>query len=516
MVRRLCCRLLPVAAALIGVIAPRAADPPPADPTPATHSALAPATGSPAVPGATDAPADGVVQAWITTADGSRLLAREADVALTPWADAEPPAPGDRTVVVYADDLHQTMLGFGASITDSSAQLIAGLPAGERWRLIAALFDPVAGIGLSYLRQPLGPSDYMAGRWLPTYDRGGRFDAGHDFLQVLPLLRSARAVNPSLRVMATPWTAPSAMKDSGVPRGGSLLPDRYDDYAAWLVDALLAYRAAGVPIADLTPQNEPGLAADYPSMTMTAAEQAAFVRVLDARLRTAGLDTQLFAFDHNWDDPGYALEVLAAAGDVARLRGAAFHCYAGEPEAGAEIIAAGARVLQTECSGTDSDDPPRTFGDTLTWQAERLLIRGPRNGSETAMTWNLALDPHGGPEIGACEGRCNGVVEVAAGGWHANAEYHVLGHASAFVARGARRIGSEGGGVQQVAFLHPDGTRVMIALNTSSEADAGFEVVDGSRAFAATLPARALATYRWAGEPPAADAAPAAEPGPEP
>jgi glucosylceramidase len=421
---------------------------------------------------------------WITTSDGRLRIARQRDLPL----QAARPRP---TIRVLAGERHQAMLGFGASLTESAAHLIMRLPAAERRRLLDDLFSPTHGIGLSYVRVPVGSSDYVAS--LPFE----AFDLARDERAVLPVLLAAKRRNPRIRIMGTPWSAPAAMKDNGSLLGGSLRWDALGTYADYLVNFVRAYARAGVRVDDLTVQNEPELATSYPSMTMTADQQAALIDALDAKLTEAGMDTQLFAFDHNWDDPGYPLEVFAKARGVRRLAGAAFHCYAGDPEQQAEIEAVGKHVLETECSGIDSG--PGTFADTLRWQVERLLIRGPRAGAETAMTWNLALDAHGGPEHGTCTTRCNGVVEIAGGHYRRNAEYYVLAHASRFVRHGARRIGSRsaaGSSLQHVAFENPDGSRAAIVFNAGERATR-FTVGDGARSFTATLPPGAVGTFGW-------------------
>jgi glucosylceramidase len=429
-------------------------------------------------------PVSPMVRVWVTSSDGARRLARSPDIALRE-------RPRAATIQVVARDRHQTMLGFGASLTESSADLIMGLPEGERARLLDDLFSPSRGIGLSYVRVAIGSSDFVTSLPFTAYA------ASRDARTVLPLLRAARRRNPHLRVMATPWSAPASMKDSGRLEGGSLRADALDAYADYLVGFLRSYARAGVRVDDLTVQNEPELATTYPSMTMSADQQAALMRVLDVKLTAARLDTRLFAFDHNWDDPGYPLEVFAKAADVPRLAGAAFHCYAGDPEAQALIRNIGKHVLETECSGTDSG--ASTFGDTLRWQVEHLIVRGPRSGAETALTWNLALDPRGGPEQGTCATRCNGVVEIDGSRYRRNAEYYVLGHASRFLGLRAVLIGSRSAaadGLRHVAFEKWDHSRVLIVLNSGPERRS-FTVADGTRSFAASLPVGAVATYTW-------------------
>src|SRR3954452_11097001 len=421
---------------------------------------------------------------WVTTSDGTLRMARQRDLPL----QSARPRP---TIRVLAGERHQAMLGFGAPLTESAARLIMRLPTPERRRLLDDLFSPTLGIGLNCLRVPIGSSDYVAS--LPF----AAFELARDERAALPVLRAAKRRNPRIRIMGTPWSAPAATKDNGRLEGGSLRWDALGTYADYLVNFVRAYAHAGVRVDDLTVQNEPELATSYPSMTMTADQQAALIRALDAKLTVAGMGTPLYAYDHNWDDPGYPLEVIAKARGVRRLAGAAFHCYAGDPEQQAEIQAVGKRLLETECSGIDSG--PRTFGDTLRWQVERLIIRSPRVGAETAMTWNLALDARGGPEHGTCATRCNGVVEIAAGHYRRNAEYYVLAHASRFVRRGARRIGSrsaEGSTLQHVAFENPDGSRAAIVFNADDRATP-FTVGDGARSFTAELPPGAVGTLVW-------------------
>lgn len=442
--------------------------------------------------------AAGTARVWVTTADGGKRLERGTD------ADFDG-SKQDIDIAVDASAREQQFTGAGASVTEASARLMAGLPAGEREQLMRSLFSTDGdGIGLDYLRQPLGGSDFVAE--LPYYsyeDQQDSFSIDRDKKEILPLLRQAVGVNPDIRVMGTPWSAPAWMKDSGKLEGGGLQPEHYEAYADHLVKALQAYAEAGVSVDDLTAQNEPLFETTYPSMGMPAAQQAEFLRVLDAKLTAAGLGTELFAYDHNWDKPEYPLEVLAKTADIGRVQGAAFHCYGGEPEAQQQVRDAGGRVFFTECSGTDSDDPANTFADSLKWQTENLVIRSMRSGSETVVLWNMALDKNGGPHFGNCGTRCNGVVEIDGGSVAKNAEYYSLGHVSKFVERGAHRIGSttqQPGGIEDVVFENPDGSRAAVVLNSAEDARK-FSVTESGQSLVYELPAGAVATFTWPGAP---------------
>lgn len=431
---------------------------------------------------------------WVTTPDGSSRLADRGTVPFT----AQPQAVDIR---VDAGSTGQRFTGAGASVTEASAHLIRQLPRAEQDALMESLFSKRNGIGLNYLRQPLGSTDFDADGTPSTYeDTRGSFSIARDLPEVMPVLRQAVALNPAIRFMGSPWSPPAWMKTGGSLNGGGLKPEHHQDYADYLVKAVRAYQAQGITLTDLTVQNEPLFATSYPSTSMTAAEQAAFLRVLDRTLTAAGLPTNVLAYDHNWDRPDYPLAVLDATRDIDRVIGAAFHCYGGTPEAQEQIRRAGKRVFFTECSGTDSDPPSRTFADTLRWHAENLVVRNVRSGGETVVTWNLALDGNGGPHQGHCGTRCNGVVEIEGGRVTRGAEYYVLGHVTRFVEPGAVRIGSttEGaGGVRNVVWRNPDGSRVAYVVNTADSART-FSITDAGRSLSHTLPAGAVATFTWA------------------
>ncbi|MFD4025896.1 RICIN domain-containing protein [Streptomyces sp. NPDC058576] len=456
--------------------------------------------------------ADPVAQVWVTTPDGSKKLTPDGSLPF----DGTPQAVDIR---IDAAAKGQKFTGAGASVTGASAHLVQGLPQAQRTSLLKSLFSAEGdGIGLNYLRQPLGSTDFDANGNAYTYeDTRGAFSIDRDRSQIIPVLKQATAINPTIRFMGSPWSPPAWMKTNNSLNGGSLRTEHYQAYADYLVKAIRAYGQEGIALTDLTAQNEPEFATSYPSMSMTSAQQADFLRVLDQTLTAANMPTNILAYDHNWDHPNYPLDVFARTGGIQRIIGAAFHCYGGAPAAQKQIADAGKRVFFTECSGTDSANPATTFGDTLRWHAENLVVQNMRNGGETVINWNLALDQNGGPHQGHCTNRCNGIVEINGGQVTRNAEYYVLGHVSKFVKAGAVRIGSTSqgaGGVQNVAFQNSDGTRAAVVVNTASAAQR-FSLTDNGKSLAYTLPAGAVATFTWDGsggttDPPAGSIDPAA------
>ncbi|MBU2663398.1 discoidin domain-containing protein [Actinoplanes bogorensis] len=462
---------------------------------------------------------------WITTPDGTQRFADGGTVAFKAAGSDAP------TVVVDPNRRFQTMAGFGASITDSSASVLYTLTPEARTAAMKSLF---AEDRINYLRQPIGASDFTDG---PAYTYNDvpagqtdyqlrHFSIDHDRAQILPLLRQARRLNPELRIMATPWSPPAWMKDSGSLVGGRLIdsPAVYRAYAAYLVKFVQAYGKEGVDVDTLTIQNEPQnrAPAGYPGMDLPSWQAAEVIERLGPMLRAAGLRTKILGYDHNWsehpndaagtppdsvaDIDHYPQELLGTRA-AKWISGTAYHCYYGDPSAMTALHNEFPTkdIYFTECSGSQSSDPANTFSDTLKWHARNLIIGNTRNWAKTVINWNLALDENNGPHNGGC-GTCTGVLTVASDGTVTrNAEFYTLGHLSRFVRPGAVRVASTSfgttgwnGRVMDVAFVNPDGSTVLVAHNENDNPQK-FAVQYGGRTLEYTLPGGALATFVWRG-----------------
>ena len=478
-------------------------------------------------------PAPVLAHVWVTTPDGADKL---SDLGTVAFSDASATAPA---IVVDPTLSFQRMQGFGGAITDSAATVLYRLSPSVRAATMRSLFDPVTGDGLDYLRQPIGGSDFVASAPY-TYDdlpagqtdyQQRDFSVAHDQSEILPLLREAEAINPRLRIIATPWSPPAWMKTSQSLIGGRLIDDPriYRSYALYLLKFVEAYRANGVTVDAITVQNEPQNRnpATYPGTDMPSWQEEKVIEELGPMLRDAGLRTQIFAYDHNWAEhpndiastpPDETADINAYPQNVLNspaaewIAGVAYHCYYGDPSAMTTLHNQfpDKAIYFTECSGSQSADPANTFSDTLKWHARNLIIGATRNWAETVINWNLALDPSGGPHVGGC-GTCTGIITVEAGDSVTdNAEYYTLGHLARFVAPGAVRIASTSfgttgwnGQIMDVAFRNPDGSTVLVVHNENDNPST-FAVREGDQAFTYTLPGGALATFLWRGQIPGA------------
>lgn len=450
--------------------------------------------------------ANETVNVWITTGDQSKLLQQQASVSFSGNA----PGAGT-TITVDEGTTYQTMDGFGAAMTGSAAYVLNhDLNASQRDALLTDLFGP-GGIHLSFMRHSIGASDFSAYGDFTYDDRPAgqtdtglsSFSLGSDLTDVVPILKAALGKNSGLKVLGTPWSAPAWMKTNGNLRGGGNLNTTYSQaYANYFVKYVQAYAAQGVPIYAMTLQNEPLNSASYMSMLMQPADEAAFLKVIGPAFRAANLNTKLIVYDHNWDNPNnYVQNVFADATAAQYAAGSAWHGYSpasGLPNQTAVHNAYPAKDSWfTEITGNASGD----FAGDLKWHVSNIIIGTTRNWAKSALEWNLALDQNSGPVNGGySNGRGVVTINSSTGAVTRNEEYYALGHASKFVDQGAVRIASNSvaGGIENVAFRNPDGSKVLLALNNSASSIT-FKVQWSGQSFNYTLPAGAVATYKWAG-----------------
>jgi glucosylceramidase len=455
------------------------------------------------------------VQVYLTTTSdsGGRTVTKGLEQQ-APITFASGTGGSGQNVTVDEGTTYQQFTGAGASFTDTAAYLLnssGALSAATRNTVMQKLFDPVNGIGVDFLRNPMGASDLA--RYSYTYDDmpAGQTDPGlahfsiaHDQTDVLPLTKQAEQLNPNLKVMATPWTPPPWMKDNGSYVQGWLQSQYYAAYAQYFVKYIQAYQAAGVPIDYVSAQNEPTVGGDYPGANWNGSGLAYFTKTnLLPALHAAGLSTKVLALD--WNPDSYA-SFAAPTVDDASIRndpnfgGIAWHGYAGSVST--------QTTIHNQYPNVPSFDTEHSGG---TWignqQKEDMenLIDYTRNWGQSWVKWSLAVDQNMGPHNGGC-GTCTGLITVHNGDSRSGQvdytiEYYTMGQLTKFVKPGAYRISSnDNPTIRNVAWKNPDGSKALVAYNEATSPQQ-LRVNWGNESFAYTLPAGASATFTWAGTP---------------
>lgn len=441
---------------------------------------------------------------WLTTGDQSKKLSHETPIGVTSSGHGY-------SVWVDRNKRRQTIEGFGAALSNSAAYNI--FHSQKRHEIMRDLFGS-SGIGISYLRLVIGGSDFQAVQPY-TYDdlpNGVQTDFNLNYFNiskdrdfVIPILKEALSINPSLKILGTPWSAPAWLKKSHKLNGGEIKTDTsyLGTYAEYFVKFIQAYQAEGIHIDALTVQNEPLLSSNgYPSMIMHATTQQAFIRDhLGPLFKQRNINTKILIWDHNWSGSWYPEQVLSDPRIHQYVSGVAWHGYDGRHDTPNTFHNKHPSVGMyfTEISGGGWDT---NFASTLTWDARIIFIGQTKAWCKTVLLWNLALNEHQGPLVGVhgCQD-CRGVITIPQNSntYHKEVEYYILAHFSKFVKPGAVRLESNNfnwDDLQSVAFVNPDGSTVVIVQNPNSSKSASFSLdIDAKHYQYNNLPPQSVVTF---------------------
>ena len=439
------------------------------------------------------------IEFWLTKSDQTALLEKQP-AKLAFGAKAK----GLSMIQIDENKTFQTIEGFGYSLTGGSALVINRLEKNTKQALLKELFGTGKdSIGISYLRISIGASDLNEEPFsyddLPageTDPKLKKFSLTPDEKDVIPLLKEIVRLNPELKILGSPWSAPVWMKDNNSFTGGSLRPEYYDAYARYFVKYIREMEGFGIKINAITPQNEPLHPGNNPSMLMTAEQQTEFIKKhLGPAFKKAEIKTKIIIYDHNCDKPEYPIEVLSDAGAREFIDGSAFHLYAGNITALTRLHDAfpDKNVYFTEQYTSSNGD----FAGDLSWHTKNVIIGATRNWSKVVLEWNLANDAEFKPHTtGGCD-TCKGALTIANDTITRNVSYYVIAHAAKFVPPGSVRIESNiAGNIQNVAFRTPAGKIVLIAQNDGQET-ANFNIKFKNKDAIASLPAGGIGTFIW-------------------
>lgn len=437
---------------------------------------------------------------WVTNSNGGDRLSKKASLSPTGSSNGF-------HINVDRNKRYQFISGFGAALTNAAAYTLFHSP--RRDQIMEDLFGS-SGITMSYLRLPMGGTDFQGVQPytyddLPSWQHNDfhmdQFSIQKDRDFIIPILKQALKINPSLRIIATPWSAPAWMKTTNSLFGGEFHHgNNYQQaYALYFVKFIQAYQSEGISIDAICLQNEPKHSDNsYPTMKLSwEAERDIIKNYLGPAFNQHSINTKIIIYDHNWDDTGYAGNILSDGGAAQYIRGSAWHCYGGRHDTcgGFHNQHPDKDIYFTECSGGDWAP-----GFNVVWGVRILSIGQTRNWAKTVMYWNIALDDNHGPKVGVggCN-NCNGVITVHGNGdTTKNTEYYIIGHMSKFVFPEAVRLDTPAFGwddVHSVAFQNNDGSVAIVVLNPRNDRDQTFYIdIDGQH-YQYTLPRESVATF---------------------
>ena len=397
---------------------------------------------------------------------------------------------------------YQTMDGFGAAMTESSAYLIKNLDIEKQELIMQDLFGE-EGINIGFVRIPMGASDFALSNYSYNDLEDGQTDLDmehftleRDEQYVIPMLQMAKQVNEDILFLGSPWSAPAWMKTTNTMNGGSIKNEYLDAYVKYFVKFIQGYQEKGLDIYAVTPQNEPlHQTTNYPTMYMNSQQQLSFVIKMNQAFQEANIDSLIITYDHNWDQPNYPMSILASENGYDAVDGSGFHCYGGQVSAQAQVAEnyPDKGIWFTECSGGGW---ATNFASNMAWNIENVFISSINYFAKGVLMWNLALDDNDGPTNGGCM-NCRGVITIHEDGTYTrNEEYYFIGHFSKFVNRGAERIKLESSRTDLIAtaFKNPNGELVVVMHNKSRSTITYTLSIDGSNVNL-SIPASTTATY---------------------
>jgi glucosylceramidase len=394
--------------------------------------------------------------------------------------ESEPSGKRHGPVVILQDKICQSMLGFGAALTESACVMLSRMKEEAREALLKEIYSPDEG-NFSVGRICVGSSDYAETQYdfapCPDDMEMRHFDASHDDVQILPILRLCRKYNPDLYLYSSPWSPPCWMKTPGRAQGGWMRQKYIDAYALYYLKFLQYYEKAGVRLNGLTPQNETETdqVSKMPACLWHPEIEMEFAVKMRKLLDENGFkDLKIWLLDHNFIMWRRAIFQMDAPEVKSACAGIAWHPYEGHPE-----MITWFRNKHPECENhwTEGGVVPI---DLVTGFSKKFsigdiaagFIKAINNGCQSITVWNLALDPAGYPNIGPFN--CKGTIEIDRDGTFVRRsdEYYTLLHFSRYIKRGAKRIMLEPVALPRnfevSGFVNPDGSKVLFVANTET------------------------------------------------
>jgi len=470
------------------------------------------------------------IESWITNSDRSALFQKQPDSVFF-----SNNSRGGGSPIIIDDRQHfQSIDGFGFALTGGSAELLMKMSRSARSVLLQELFDVTdKNIGISYIRLSIGASDLNS--FVFSYDDLKdnetdfdlkRFSLSQDLNDVIPVMKEILAINPDIKILGSPWSAPVWMKTNNNVRGGSLKKECYDVYARYFVKYIQVMKSSGVNIDAITIQNEPLNSNNTPSMQWYWTDQADFIKNhLGPAFNKAAISAKIILFDHNCDRIDYPLALLSDP-DVAKYAdGSGFHHYGGEISSMTDLHIArpDKNIYFTEQMVTER---PGDKNINIIAPVKRLIIGATRNWSKNVILWNFAADPKNDPHTdnGGCS-MCQGAITIDGENVTRNLAYYTVAHASKFIRPGSVRVASTSNGdmtinltedeerqgvkrslatdnlqlLPNVAFRTNDGKIVLIVTNDSFSINS-FRIQYNGQTATLRLSPGAVGTYIWQGD----------------
>lgn len=449
--------------------------------------------------------------AYTTSAGGLRLAESKIPLMRPSTAAAYRVLPTGKSF--------QTVDGFGLAITQASCYNLLKMSPADRTAFLTEVFDRERGMGSSLIRVCIGGSDFSMDEFTWCDEPGMEHFAVHplDEQYLFPILDEIYAINPAVKIIASPWSAPLWMKvgeDGKTPHSqwyaGHLGEAYYQDYAQYFVRWIQEMQRRGYDILAVTLQNEPLNRGNSMSTYMSWQEQSNLIKwAIGPAFAAAGLQTKVLVFDHNYSYDGdygqqdYPVHIFEDPEAGRYVHGSAWHNYGGNVSVldGVHARFPDKEIYFTEASiGTWN----YSFEDCLINDFRDVFLGTLGRWGKGVTLWNLMLDYQGKPFRPRGCSTCYGAVSIDASDYSLNSvvrnsHYYDVAHCSKVLQPGAVRLGTSGysaAGLAYQLYRNPDGSYAALILNETGS-DALLNFVTDNYAVACRIPPRAIQSVTW-------------------
>ncbi len=223
-------------------------------------------------------------------------------------------------VTIFPDIEFQTIEGIGGTFSEIGSEALMTLGKKGQAEVVGALFGAEAA-AFSFCRTPIGASDFAKDAYSYADTEGDSelksFSIARDTKALIPVIKSAQAANPALKLFATPWSPPAWMKANNTMVDGNknhrrniLKNDAVNSYAQYLAKYVEAYKAEGVNISRVVMQDEVDASSIAPSSFLPPSQMAKLTTAASKTFKEKGLEAQIWAGSFK-SNPG--LEMLQFA-----------------------------------------------------------------------------------------------------------------------------------------------------------------------------------------------------------
>ncbi|MDR0745623.1 MAG: beta-glycosidase [Mediterranea sp.] len=423
---------------------------------------------------------------WVMTTPDAAW--QKQDVKEITFVNSEEP-----DVTIHVEHPGQDIEGFGACFNELGWTSLSLLSEADRNSVMRELFAPGVGANLTVCRMPIAANDFSRD-WYSYNETDGDFEMKHfsianDRETLIPFIKEALKYTPDLRLWASPWSPPTWMKDNkhyacqpldtsffdNVGQNG-IRPDQvrregmnmfiqkdayFKAYALYFARFIEAYRAEGISIAMVMPQNEFNSCQPFPSCTWLPSGLATFIgKHLGPKMKELGVELMFGTMER--PTPALVDTILTNPDSGKYLTGAGFQWAGKKSLPDIHKRYPGLRIYQTEQECGDGRNDWE--GCTYSWDLMKHYFK---HGTNVYDYWNISLEKGGMSRWGWTQNSLV-VVDKEERTYNYTYEYYLLKHASHYVLPGARFLPLSGQFTDLLAFRNPDGKYVLIVHNNQN------------------------------------------------